>query len=136
MAGSMSDNFEKKVLDYIFRSSSMGLDASNVWIGLHTVSPTDSTTGTEVTGGSYARVAVLRNGTGFTAAAGATATTANVATITFPVATAGWGTVVAFSINDAAAAGNQMYWGSLTPVAVASADTVIFNPATLSITQD
>lgn len=38
---------------------------------------------------------------------------ANVATITFPQATANWGTVIAFELRDAASAGNLLIWDYL-----------------------
>ena len=78
MAGSMSDVWEKKFLDLIFRNTlahattPAGLDGTNVWVALFTVAPTDATTGTEVTGGAYARVAVVRTGAGWNAATGTT----------------------------------------------------------------
>jgi hypothetical protein len=82
--GSMTDVFEKKLLDYLFRDASLGLDATNMWIALFTTTPTDSTTGTEVSGGSYARVAVVRTGAGWDAASGASpGTTQNTGAITF-----------------------------------------------------
>ena len=143
MAGSMTDVYEKRVLDLIFRNTSasattpMGLDATNVWIGLYTATPSDTGGGTEVTGGSYARVAVARTGAGFAAATGVAATTNNSGTVTFPTASANWGTVTQFGIFDAASAGNVIYWGDLTnSKTVASGDTVSFAAATISITQD
>lgn len=137
MAGSMSDYFEKKVLDNIFRSVSLGLDATNVWVGLFTVAPTDSAAGTEVTGGAYARMPVIRTGTGWTAAAGALAATTNVSVVTFPTATASWGTVVAFGIFDALTAGNLLYWGDLTTLKIVGiGDTAFVAASAISITQD
>lgn len=146
MAGSLTDVWEKKVLDLIFRNTSasatipMGLDASNMYIALFTAAPTDSTTGTEVTGGSYARVAVDRTGTGFAAATGTTATTNPSGTVTFPTATADWGTVVAFGICKSLAGAlstDLVFWGSLTTnKAVNSGDTASFAAASLSITAD
>lgn len=136
--GSKTDYFEKHALDYVFRNTSMGLDATNVWVALFTVTPSDSSAGTEVTGGSYARVAVARTGAGFDAASGASpGTTQNTSTITFPTATADWGTVVAFAICDAASAGNQLYWGALTASkTVSNGDTASFAAGTLVITED
>jgi hypothetical protein len=140
MAGSMTDYFEKKVLDYVFRNTSMGLDATNLWIGLFPTAtpPSDSAAGTEVSGGSYARVAVVRTGAGFDAAAGASpATTSNTAVITFPTASGSWGTVTHFGIFDASTAGNLLYWADLTASkSVGSGDTASFAAGTLDVTQD
>ncbi len=83
---------------------------ANVWVALYTVAPTDAGGGTEVTGGSYARVSTAP--ADWTAASGGSLNNGNV--ITFPAPTANWGTVVAFSIMDASTAGNFLYWGDLT----------------------
>lgn len=83
------------------------------YLALFTTAPTadDGTGGVEVSGGSYARVAT--NGD-WAAASGTTPVTiANNATISFPAATANWGTVVAFGIYDAATSGNLLFWDYL-----------------------
>lgn len=144
MAGSMSDVYEKKVLDLIFNNTGasatapMGLNATNLWIGLFTTTPADAGGGTEVTGGSYARKSVIRNATtDFGAATGTTGTTANAAVVTFATATAAWGTVTQFGIFDASTAGNLVYWGDLTASKViGSGDTASFAIGALTITQD
>lgn len=144
MAGTMTDVYEKKVLDLIFRNTNasatvpLGLDATNVWVGLFTATPSDTGGGTEVTGGSYARVAVARSGTpGWAAATGTLATTNNSGTITFPTATASWGTVTQFGIFDAVTAGNLIYWGDLTASkTIGSGDTASMAASALAITQD
>jgi hypothetical protein len=139
----MSDVYEKKVLDLIFRNTGasatvpLGLDATNVWVGLFTATPSDTGGGTEVSGGSYARVAVVRTGAGWDAATGTTATTDNTATITFPAASASWGTVTQFGIFDAVTTGNLIYWGDLTASKlVSSGDTASFAAGAITITQD
>lgn len=68
----------------------------NVDIALYTVAPTSTTAGTEVTGGSYARVTVpssawsTLDGTG-------TLRNSNQS-ISFPTPTAAWGTIVALGV--------------------------------------
>jgi hypothetical protein len=138
MAGSATDYFEKKILDYVFRNTSMALDATNLWVGLFTGAPSDSAAGTEVSGGSYARVAVVRTGAGFDAATGASpALTSNTGVITFPTASGAWGTVTHFGIFDAVTGGNLLYWADLTASKViASGDTASFAAGALDVTQD
>lgn len=143
MAGSMSDVYEKKVLDLIFRNTGasatapMGLNATNVWVGLYTAAPSDAGGGTEVTGGSYARVAIVRTGAGWNAATGTLALTDNTASIDFPTATAPWGTITHFGIFDAATAGNMIYWADLTATkTVGTGDTASFAAGSLDVTQD
>ncbi len=89
-----------------------GLDALVItypWLGLFTVAGFDDGTGfTEVSGGSYARV----NTSGLWNAAGGSApsTKSNSSAITFPAATASWGTVLGFFLSDSVSAGIMGAW--------------------------
>jgi hypothetical protein len=144
MPGSMSDVYEKRVLDLILKNTSasatvpMGLDATNVWVGLFTATPSDAGGGTEVSGGAYARVAVVRTGAGFDAATGTSpALSDNTGTVTFPAASGSWGTVTQFGIFDAATAGNLIYWGDLAvSKLIGAGDTASFAAGAITITQD
>jgi len=117
-----SDYLENKLTDFILRGQTFTPPATT-HVALLTAAPTDAGGGTEVTGGSYARVAVgssLANwagtqGAGTTVAStGTNGTTSNNATITFPAPTANWGSVAAFAIYDAASGGNLLYYANLT----------------------
>lgn len=139
MAGSATDYFEKKVLDSVFRAGSLSLDATNLWVGLFTAAPSDSAAGTEVSGGSYARVATNRTSGAsvWAAAAGTTATSNNSGTITFPTATGSWGTVTHFGIFDAATVGNLLYWADLTASkTIGNGDTASFAASAIAVTAD
>ena len=94
-----------------------------VYAALYTANPSDTGGGTEVTGGSYARVAVTCNKTNFagTVAAASTAdstgtggTTSNNGAITFPAPTANWGVVTGTALYDQLTGGNEIIWGALT----------------------
>lgn len=111
MAGSKSDYLENKVLDHVLGAVTYTPPAT-VYIAAYTVAPTDAGGGTEVTGGSYARVAVTNNATNFPAASGGVKSNGTI--INFPTATADWGTVVAAAVSDAASAGNILFWADLT----------------------
>ena len=101
------------------------------YLALYTVNPTDSTAGTECSGGSYARVAV--NGKWGTPAAGSVS---NNAIITMPTATGSWGTVTGFGIFSALA-GTLLIWGALgTSKPVANGDTPAFAVGQLVLTED
>jgi len=109
--GSFSNFLEDEILDHVFGAAAYTAPAT-VYVALYTVTPTDaSASGTEVTGGSYARVAVTNNATNWPASSGGAK--ANGTAITFPAPTASWGTVVAFAIYDAATVGNELAWGAL-----------------------
>jgi hypothetical protein len=110
---------------------------STVYVALYTVAPTPTTSGTEVTssGTGYARTAVT-----FSAPSGGS--TSNSGTVTFPTATgAGWGTIVACAICNAATASGSpdstiLYFGNLTSSkTVGSGDTVSFAGTSLSVTE-
>jgi hypothetical protein len=65
-ATSMTDYLENKIIDAFFRAQAFTMPAT-IYVSLHTAACSDSSTGTEVSGGSYARVAVT---SGLTAWAG------------------------------------------------------------------
>lgn len=118
----MSDYLENKLIDQIFRAQAFTFPTT-LYIGLLTAAPTDSTAGTEVTGGSYARVAVANALTAWAgtqaagstvASSGASGTTSNNAAITFPAPTATWGVVTHIAIYDASTAGNILFYSALT----------------------
>lgn len=118
----LSDYAENKFIDLLVRGQTFTPPATT-YVGLLTAAPSDAGGGTEVTGGSYARVAVtssLANWAG-TQAAGSTVassgtggTTSNNGSITFPAPTANWGVVTHFAVYDAATAGNLLFWAALT----------------------
>lgn len=139
----MSDFLENKLIDQLFRGQSAPT-TSTLYVGLLTSAPSDTGGGTEVSGGSYARVSVsssLANWAGTQSAGSTTASsgtggqTSNNAAITFPTPTAGWGTVTHFGIYDASTSGNLLFYGALTiSKTINEADTVTFPAASLSIT--
>lgn len=113
----MSDYLEAALLDHVFNNVVL-TSPSAVFIGLHTADPTDAGTGTEVSGGSYARAQVNPNGGGapeFALAVthGIGKMVTNDDDVTFPTATAAWGTITHVAIWDAATLGNLLYHGAL-----------------------
>lgn len=107
MAG-FTDYLEDKVMGHLFGGTSY--TAPTTWyVGLLTVAPTDSTAGTEVSGGAYARQSVA-----WTVAGSGTAQASNTSAITFPTATTNWGTVTHAGIYDALTAGNLVAYETLT----------------------
>ncbi len=103
----MSDYLEKKLLDHVLTNAPYTPPAS-VYLALFISVPTDAGTGTEVTGGDYARQKIT-----FGTATSPSGTSKNIAAINFPVATANWGTVTHVGIYDAATAGNLLFHGAL-----------------------
>lgn len=120
--GAKSDYLENKIIDWLFRGQTYTPPAT-LYVGLLTAAPSDAGGGTEVSGGSYARVGVagsLANWAGTQSAgstdasSGTSGTTSNNGAITFPAPTANWGTVTHFGIYDAVSGGNLLYWSALT----------------------
>lgn len=119
----LSDYLENKLVDHIFRGQTFTPPAT-LYVGLFTAAPSDAGGGTEVSGGSYARVAVtssLENWAGTQSAGSTTASsgtggqTSNNAAITFPAPSgANWGTVTHFGIFDASTGGNLLIWSALS----------------------
>lgn len=111
---------ENRALDWINVVGTPVRPTSPLKVALYTVAPNQETGvgGTEVVGGAYARTNVV-----FTAAA--TGSSTNTADVTFPTATAAWGTVVAAAVFDSAAT-PVMIWSGPLPTAkvVDTSDTL------------
>lgn len=121
-AGALSNYLTNKIIDYVMRQQAYTAPTS-VFIALATTTGSAAACGTEVTGGSYARVTVAsslanwagtQGATTTVASSGTSGTTSNNATITFPGPTANWGTVTEFCVFDAITAGNLLWRAALT----------------------
>jgi hypothetical protein len=102
----------ENVLNYIVGKTAMPTLPTG-HLALFTAVGTDAGTGfTEVSGGSYARVA--GTAADWSAATGLSPSTiTNSVAFSFPSATASWGTIIAFGIYDAATGGNLLAWDYL-----------------------
>jgi hypothetical protein len=102
----MSDFLENALINATLRNTTYTSPA-DVYVGLFTTDPTDDGSGTEVSGGSYAREIA-------TFAAPSNGSSSTNADLQFAQATADWGTVTHFAIFDALSGGNMLYHGILT----------------------
>ena len=118
----ISDFLENSLIDAIFRGQAFS-SPTTIYVALYTAAPSDSGGGTEVTGGSYARVAVtssLANWAGTqsagstSASSGTSGVTSNNAAITFPSPTANWGVVTHVGLLTASSGGNLLAHGALS----------------------
>lgn len=131
---SKSDYLENQLLNHVLGGSDYTRPGT-VHVSLHTANTGETGSGAEVSGGSYARVAVTNNATNFPAASGGAKSNGSV--FTFPTATASWGTVSHFGIWDASSGGNLLYYGALAASnAVGIGDTPSFPIGALDITED
>lgn len=110
MANNMTTSLADTLLNHVLRNTAYA-SPTTVYISLHTADPTKAGSHTsEVSGGSYARVAATF---GAPATNGSYEETKNTL-VTFPTATADWGTITHLGIEDAASAGTMLFFGPLT----------------------
>lgn len=141
----LSNYLENKLIDHILRATAYPVPTA-IYVGLFTTASSDAGPGTEVSGGSYARVqvgpglaawAATQGGTAG-ASTGTTGQSSNVADITFPAPTANWGTITHFGLFDAVTGGNLLMQTQLAvPKVVNSGDQAPKFPAAgLTVTLD
>ncbi len=101
----MSNYLEDALINATLRNTSY-TSPTTVYVSLYTSDPTDADTGTEVSGGSYARTSV-------TFGSPSDGVSTNSAAVEFPQATGSWGTVGWIGIEDASTGGNLLYHTAL-----------------------
>ena len=134
LGGDISTFLANEMLDHILDGATFTQPTAS-WLALYTTMPNAGDSGgTEVTGGSYARV--NSSGSAMWDAPNATGGfTANTSTLTFPVASANWGTVLGMAIRSANAAGDMYFFKTLTASkTVYSGDTFRFSAGAVDIT--
>lgn len=133
MSGTFGDYLENKILDHVFGATAYSAPAT-LYFGLSSTDPGDDGTGkTEPSTGSYARVGKTNNATNFPAASGGAKS--NGTAITFPTATASWGSLGYFIVMDDPTAGNYLGGGSLAASkTIDSGDTAEFAIGDFDIT--
>jgi hypothetical protein len=123
----MSNYLENSLINATLRNTSYTSPAT-VYVALYTTDPTDADTGTEVSGGSYARTAV-------TFGAPSNGVSTNSAAVEFPTCTSSWGTITHIGIRDASTSGNLLYHTALTTSKVIDVDDIFrITTGNLSVT--
>lgn len=123
----MSNYLENAVINAVLRNTSY-TSPTTVYVGLYTSDPTDAGSGTEVSGGSYARTAV-------TFGSPSNGVSTNSAAVEFPQATGDWGTITHIGILDASTSGNLLFHTALdTSKAIATGDIFKISSGNLSVT--
>jgi hypothetical protein len=129
--GAFSNYLSHALLSHILRNTAYTSPGASVYAALYTASPTAADSGTECTGGSYARIQV----TVWDAPGATNGATQNTNAITFAAPSASWGAVTHTGVRDALTTGNLLFWGavdaSFTPT---TGDTVQFAAGALDIT--
>lgn len=122
----LSDFLENELIDHILRNLTWTPPAT-VYVALYTTDPTDADSGTEVTGGAYARQTVAFG-------APTDGATDNSSDVTFPTATANWGTVTHVGLRTAVTAGDLLFHSPLTASKVVNnGDTFKINAGDLDV---
>lgn len=123
----MSNYLEAALINATLRNTSYTSPAT-VYVALFTSDPTDAGSGTEVSGGSYARTAV-------TFGAPSNGVSTNSANVEFPTCTSSWGTITHIGIMDASTSGNLLYHTALTTSKVIDVDDIFrITTGNLSVT--
>lgn len=125
----MSNYLENKVIDVFFRNQSYTA-APTVYVALFTaVSDAEAGTGTEVSGGGYARQAI-------TFGSPSNGVSSNSATVSWTASGGNFGTVTHFAVMDAVTTGNPLTSiKALTSSKVINdGDTATFAVSALSLT--
>jgi hypothetical protein len=123
----MSNYLENALINATLRNTSY-TSPSTVYVGLFTSDPTDAGSGTEVSGGSYARKAM-------TFGSPSNGASTNSGAVEFDQATGDWGTITHFAIFDALTTGNMLYHGALTASkTIATGDVFKFASASVTVT--
>lgn len=118
----LQDNLFLRIAD---AAATVWVPPATVYYGLFTTLPSYTSEGVEITGNGYARVGRTGNLTNFSGtqgkgttavSSGTTGTLYNNGDVTFPVAAADWGVIVAVGLFDALTAGNLLFYGPYNPV--------------------
>jgi hypothetical protein len=137
MAG-LTNYLEDKIWNHVFGSTTF-TKPTNYYVGLLTATPSDSSAGTEVSGGSYARQVCA-----FTVTGGGVCLATNTSAITYPTCTADWGIIGWVGIYDAVSSGNLICFQNLqksdystsTTKTLNDGDIFKFNSGSIKITLD
>lgn len=123
----ISDYLENALINTVLRNTQYTPPAK-VYLALYTSNPTDANTGTEVSGGSYARREI-------SFAAPTNGGVANSAEILFPIATANWGTITHMGLTDALTGGNLLFYGAITTSkTISTNDQLKINAGDITVT--
>jgi hypothetical protein len=123
----MSNYLENALINGTIRGTTYTAPTT-IYVALYTSDPTDANTGTEVSGGSYARTSV-------TFAAPSNGVSVSNADCTFPQCTSSWGTVGWIGLMDASTSGNLLYHTPLnTSKTIETGDIFKIASGNLSVT--
>ena len=121
MSDALTDTFEDRVLNWLLTANSV-TRPSAWYVGLFASgnAPTDSASGTELSGSNYSRVQVT-----FSVSGTSPTTATNTATLTFPTVSGSWGSVTTAGIFDASSSGNLIAYANLSNAKTIEANDIL-----------
>ena len=124
----MTNYLENAIANAVVGTASYTSPA-NVYLSLYTVAPTESTSGTEVSGNGYSRQEItFGNPTD-----GVVSSTANV---TFTASAGNSFSAVAYGVTDASTAGNILFYKNTATVEATDTESLVFQTGDITITFD
>lgn len=124
-----SNFLENELLDHTLAVAAYTAPGT-VYLALYTSDPGDDNSGTEVSGGGYARQVISFNA----ASAGSASSSTEE---TFTASGGNWGNITHIGILDASTAGNLLYHGALSSSkTVNDGDSLVFSSGDVTITLD
>lgn len=125
--GSATNDLENTLLKTVLTANTY-TGPGNVYMSLYSVAPTESTSGTELTGNGYSRQITPFSVTNNIAS--------SVGNITFSASGNSW-TVVAMGLMDASTAGNLLFYDTLASVQnIPAGGNLIFRDGNVTVTAD
>lgn len=113
LAAALTNYTEGQLIKHLYRTGSF-TKPTVMAHGLYTATPGEAGGGTEVSGGSYARVDLPPLDANWRDVSAGDGTTNNLSAITFPAPTGNWGVVTSLAQIDATTSGNMLTYGALT----------------------
>jgi hypothetical protein len=123
-------------------SPGWGAAPTTTYVGLFTTNPTSDVStangSTEVSGGSYARVAVTSSSgwSAIGAGSGTVRQISNAGIITFATPTANWGTVIGVGVFDSLTTGQLLWWAAITAQVINTGVIASFAVSALVLSMD
>lgn len=125
-----SNYLEDMTLNYFLRNQSVA-QPTQLYVALYKTNPTDTDTGTEVSGGGYVRQSITFNAP---TQQSDRATIANASRIEYPTATGQWGEVAYFGIRDSKSGGNLLVYGAFNkPTNIEEGNKFIIDVGNLTV---
>lgn len=124
----MTDYLENAIANAVVGTASY-TSPTNVYLALYTTAPTDSTSGTEVSGNGYSRQQISFGNP-------SNGIVSNTANVSFTASTGNQFSAVACGITDASTAGNILFTRGISSSTATDSKAILFQTGDITITFD